>query len=63
MQTRPLGNTGILVSTIGFGGWQLGNNRDFGPMTEQDALGLVHAALESGCNLFDTAHQLRPGNQ
>ena len=55
MQNRPLGNTGIVVSEIGFGAFQLGNHRDFGPMTEQDALRLVHTALDRGCNLFDTA--------
>lgn len=55
MPIRPLGNTGILVSEIGFGGWQLGNGRDFAPMLDADAVRLVHAALDRGCNLFDTA--------
>ena len=44
MRIRTLGKTGIKVSTIGFGAWQLGNNRDFGPMTEDEALTLVHTA-------------------
>ncbi len=55
MRIRTLGKTGIKVSTIGFGAWQLGNNRDFGPMTEDEALTLVHTALDRGCLLFDTA--------
>jgi aryl-alcohol dehydrogenase-like predicted oxidoreductase len=55
MQTRTLGNTGIAVPVIGFGAWQLGNAGDFGPMEDRDAIQLVHAALDAGCNYFDTA--------
>jgi aryl-alcohol dehydrogenase-like predicted oxidoreductase len=55
MQTRQLGSTGISVPVVGFGAWQLGNATDFGPMDEAAAVHLVHAALASGCNYFDTA--------
>jgi aryl-alcohol dehydrogenase-like predicted oxidoreductase len=55
MQTRQLGNTGITVPVVGFGAWQLGNTTDFGPMAESDAIRLVHASIEAGCNYFDTA--------
>ncbi len=55
MKTRQLGSTGITVPVVGFGAWQLGNAADFGPMDEADAVCLVHAALEAGCNYFDTA--------
>src|SRR5262249_31420397 len=48
-------NTGIRVSEVGFGGWQLGNEREFVQMTNEEAVRLVHAALDRGCNLFDTA--------
>ena len=40
---------------VGFGAWQLGNATDFGPMDEAAAVRLVHAALDAGCNYFDTA--------
>jgi aryl-alcohol dehydrogenase-like predicted oxidoreductase len=55
MQTRTLGSTGIAVPIVGFGGWQLGNATDFGPMDDAAAARLVHAALDAGCNYFDTA--------
>ncbi|MDP5276402.1 aldo/keto reductase [Chengkuizengella axinellae] len=55
METRVLGSTGIKVSEIGFGAWQLGNAKDWGSMTEQEAVNLVHTALDQGCNFFDTA--------
>lgn len=54
MRTRPLGRTGILVGEVGLGCWQLGNPLWGGG---DDALGqrIVHAALDYGCNFFDTA--------
>ena len=51
---RKLGNTGIEVSEVGFGAWQLGNTREDGS-TGQKAVELVHKAIDLGCNFFDTA--------
>ena len=51
---RKLGKTGIEVSEVGFGAWQLGNTREDGS-TGQDAVKLVQKAIELGCNFFDTA--------
>jgi aryl-alcohol dehydrogenase-like predicted oxidoreductase len=55
MHTRRLGQTDLQVSEIGFGGWQLGNYDAWGGMPDSEALKLVAAALDAGCNLFDTA--------
>ncbi|WP_335873044.1 aldo/keto reductase [Bacillus sp. 2205SS5-2] len=55
MNNRALGNTGIRVSEIGFGAWQLGNQKDWGQMSDQEAVALVHEALFFGCGFFDTA--------
>ncbi|MEE4145010.1 MAG: hypothetical protein V2I26_09440 [Halieaceae bacterium] len=44
MQQRALGNTGLMVSEIGFGGWQLGSSAQWGEMCDTDALRLVDAA-------------------
>ena len=54
MQTRRLGKTHLQVSEVAFGAWQLGNSQ-WGGMSDADALNLVAAARERGCNLFDTA--------
>lgn len=43
------------ASVIGFGAWQLGNTIDWRGMTDQEAIDLVHKALEEGVNFFDTA--------
>ncbi len=55
MKQRPLGNTGLQVSEIGFGAWQLCNDDSWGRMDEETAYRLVQEALEGGINLFDTA--------
>lgn len=54
MQFRPLGDSGLVVSCIGFGAWQLANPAWGGP-DEAESIGLVRAALDAGCNFFDTA--------
>jgi len=54
MNNRPLGKTGIEVSEIGFGAWQLGNEKDWGKMDDQEAVSLVHEAIDRGCIFFDT---------
>ncbi|MCY4643171.1 MAG: aldo/keto reductase [Bacteriovoracales bacterium] len=58
MEYRRLGKTGQEVSVIGFGGASLsgeGGGYGFGPMDESKAQNLIHASLERGLNLFDTA--------
>ena len=54
MKLRPFGNTGMNVSEIGLGAWQLANP-DWGVSDRNEALKIVQAALEVGCNFFDTA--------
>jgi aryl-alcohol dehydrogenase-like predicted oxidoreductase len=54
MRTRPLGATGLQVSEIGLGCWQLANPT-WGPEDAAEAVRIVHAALDGGCTLFDTA--------
>ena len=44
-----------LVSEIGIGTWQLGVNSGWKPMEEKVAVDMVHKALASGVNFFDTA--------
>lgn len=54
IKKRDLGKTGLQVSEIGFGSWQLGNSV-WGKMGEATSLSLIQEALERGCNFFDTA--------
>ncbi|MFI6760846.1 aldo/keto reductase [Micromonospora sp. NPDC050417] len=56
MQTRMFGNTGLRVSAIGLGAWQLGRSAQWpdGPDPDE-AVQIVHTALDAGVNLIDTA--------
>lgn len=54
MKLRPFGNTGMNVSEIGLGAWQLANP-DWGLNDRAEALRIIQKSLEAGCNFFDTA--------
>jgi aryl-alcohol dehydrogenase-like predicted oxidoreductase len=54
MKLRPFGNTGMNVSEVGLGAWQLANP-DWGVNDKKEALKIVQKSLEAGCNFFDTA--------
>jgi aryl-alcohol dehydrogenase-like predicted oxidoreductase len=51
---RLLGKTGLSVSEIGLGGWQL-QNPSWGTSSADDSRRIVHRALDAGCDFFDTA--------
>jgi hypothetical protein len=53
MQYRPFGQTGLDVSAVGFGCWELGGN--YGHFDENEVIAAVHRALDLGINCFDTA--------
>ncbi len=68
MQYRTLGRTGIQVSEIGLGSWELGGSyflRDrssagndpagYADVAEQEAIATVHWGLENGLSFIDTA--------
>ncbi|AOM83845.1 aldo/keto reductase [Salisediminibacterium beveridgei] len=55
MNRRAFGNTGIQVSEVGLGAWQLGNQYGDHGMKEEEGLHIVQEALKEGCNFFDTA--------
>ncbi|MFD0920534.1 aldo/keto reductase [Saccharopolyspora rosea] len=53
MRYTVLGKTGLDVSRIAFGTWQLGG--DWGSFDEQGAIDAIRHARELGVNFFDTA--------
>ena len=44
-----------LVSEIGLGAWQLGENSGWDSVSEKEAINIVHTSLDLGVNFFDTA--------
>jgi aryl-alcohol dehydrogenase-like predicted oxidoreductase len=53
MKSRQFGRTQWSVSEIGFGAWAIGGT--WGDVSEADAKGAVHAALDAGMTFIDTA--------
>jgi aryl-alcohol dehydrogenase-like predicted oxidoreductase len=53
MKYRRLGKTNFEVSEVSLGTWQIGGS--WGSVSEKDAIGLLHAAIDQGINFFDTA--------
>jgi aryl-alcohol dehydrogenase-like predicted oxidoreductase len=53
MKTTTLGRSGLMVSRIAFGTWQLGG--DWGRFDEDAAVAAIRRARELGVNFFDTA--------
>ncbi len=53
MEYRKFGQTGIEISAIGFGCWEIGGG--YGSIEETDFVRAVNRALDLGINSFDTA--------
>jgi aryl-alcohol dehydrogenase-like predicted oxidoreductase len=49
---RPLGSTGITVSSFCFGTWELGGLA-WGPITAEDAVALLRRAFDQGVTVYD----------
>lgn len=54
MQMRPLGGSGIMASVVGLGAWAIGGWM-WGGNEEKDSIDSIHAALDNGISLIDTA--------
>ena len=57
MEKRQLGKDGDHVSVIGFGAWPIGGA--MGAVDEEAAISTVHAVLDHGITLIDTAQSYR----
>ncbi|HVN27903.1 MAG TPA: aldo/keto reductase [Candidatus Binataceae bacterium] len=53
MEYRKFGRTGIDISAIGFGCWEIGGG--YGSIEETDFIRAVNRALDAGLNSYDTA--------
>src|SRR3979411_2557859 len=58
LRTRPLGDTGIEITRVGFGAWAIGGGGwefGWGPQEDDQSIAAIHRALEQGVNWIDTA--------
>lgn len=60
MRHQKFGNTGLTISEIGMGTWELGG-REWGTIEEKDAVDLLRYAFENGVTFYDTADQYGGG--
>src|SRR5438874_3877517 len=60
VERRMLGKTGLTVSEIGMGTWELGG-REWGHVDEDEAARLLKHAFERGITLYDTSDQYGGG--
>src|SRR5207253_5891327 len=56
LPTRPLGKTGVRVSIICLGGWHIGSVKD-----KDEAIKIMHRALDEGLTFFDNAWDYHDG--
>ncbi|MFP3895791.1 MAG: aldo/keto reductase [Anaerolineales bacterium] len=61
MEKRSLGNSDFEVSVFGLGCWPLGGGSGWGEHDTKESIATVHAALDHGMTLFDTAEAYNAG--
>lgn len=59
MEKRQIGGTDLYCSALGFGTWEMSGTM-YGDIDVQNAERAVHAAIDHGINLFDTAEVYGP---
>ena len=58
MKTKPLGNSDMFITPIGFGAWAIGGSGwefAWGGQDDSDSVAAIHEALDAGVNWIDTA--------
>ncbi|MGH3241734.1 MAG: aldo/keto reductase, partial [Spirillospora sp.] len=57
MRTRPLGETGMHITVIGFGSWAAGGPglMGWGTQSDDESVAAIHHAVTHGVNWIDTA--------
>ena len=55
MQQRTLGSSNITVAPVGLGAWAIGGGPWWGDNDDVESIHAIHAALDVGVNLIDTA--------
>lgn len=58
LPTRPLGKSGLNITTVGFGAWAIGGGGwafGWGPQDDAESIATMKRALELGVNWIDTA--------
>lgn len=54
METRRLGNSDLCITPVVLGAWAIGGSM-WGGQDEHEAIAAIHASLDAGMNMIDTA--------
>jgi aryl-alcohol dehydrogenase-like predicted oxidoreductase len=58
MKTKPLGNSDLYITPVGYGSWAIGGSGwqfAWGNQNDKESIAAIHRALELGVNWIDTA--------
>ncbi|WRS27142.1 aldo/keto reductase [Oscillospiraceae bacterium MB08-C2-2] len=55
MNKREIGKSGIMATTISLGSWAIGGGSAWGDNSDDESIRTIHAALDGGINVVDTA--------
>jgi aryl-alcohol dehydrogenase-like predicted oxidoreductase len=58
LPTRPLGKSGMQITTVGYGAWAIGGlgwEHSWGPQDDRESVATIRHAIEQGINWIDTA--------
>ena len=61
MERKQCGDSDLWLPAIGIGAWSFGGGDYWGPQDQKSVDHIVHAALDSGCDYFDTAELYNDG--
>ncbi len=61
MQLRQCGKYDLKLPSLGVGCWAFGGGEYWGPQSQGDVNEVVRAAVDQGCNFFDTAEAYNGG--
>src|SRR2546430_11043631 len=59
LPTRPLGSSGLDITTVGFGAWAIGGGDwafGWGPQDDTDSLAAMHRALDRKSTRLNSSH-------
>ncbi|WP_186317633.1 aldo/keto reductase [Curtobacterium sp. 9128] len=56
IEQRPLGRSGVQLTTLGFGAWEIGGGTTWGKVDADAAASALARAVDLGVNWVDTAH-------
>jgi aryl-alcohol dehydrogenase-like predicted oxidoreductase len=65
LPVRPLGTTGLEITTVGFGSWAVGGggwSSGWGPQDDERSIAAIHRAVGLGVNWVDTAAEYGLGH-